>query len=142
MILMSFEQYLRDNPMPTQDVGDTGYVVGCNCERSDNMKPYATLKKELDEVCEELDNNLNMSYKDYEALNKKKVLLLQEIDECPLIYEIWYDDYDGSMSGRSSKHTLEYRFINKDKAYIKLKELNDGCNYGRPYYMKIRELDG
>ena len=106
------------------------------------MKPYATLKSELDEVEKELKNNLNMSYKDYEDLNKNKVVLLQKIDECPLIYEIWYDDYDGSMSCRSSKHSLEYRYMNKEKAYIKLDELNDGCNYGRPYYMKIRELDG
>lgn len=97
------------------------------------MKPYATLKSELDEVEKELKN---------EDLNKKKLGLLQKIDECPLIYEIWYDDYDGSMSCRSSKRSLKYRYMNKEKAYIKLDELNDGCNYGRPYYMKIRELDG
>jgi len=104
-------------------------------------KQYGLLKKELTEVENDLKNN-HLSYKEYGALNKKKALLLQKIDECPLIYEIWFDDYDGSMSMRESKQTLKERYINKEKAYKRLDELNDGCNYGRPYYMKISELDG
>lgn len=57
------------------------------------------------------------------------------------IYEIWYDDYDGTMSIRESKFSLIERFLDKDKAYNRLKELNNGCNYGDTYFIKEEKIN-
>lgn len=103
---------------------------------------YEQLKTELKITENQLESHEGMSYKTYSYLMNKKAALQQEIDKLPLLYEIWYDDYDGSMRMNNSKVTLKYRYLNKDKAYKKLNKLNDDCNYGRPYFMRIEQLDG
>ena len=104
-------------------------------------KQYDSLKKELRTVEDELKDN-RLDYGKYVQLKEKQESLLQQIDECPLIYEIWKDRDNGSMSQDYHPPTLEKRYIDKEKAYAKLDELNDGCNYGKPYFMRIEELDG
>lgn len=105
------------------------------------ISKYEALQLELEMTRNNL-NHTNMPYELYRHLKEKEALLLAKIDECPLIYEIWYDSYDGSMRMDNGKCSIFERYMNKDKAHARLKELNDGCNYGRPYFMRIRELDG
>jgi hypothetical protein len=103
---------------------------------------YGLLKNELDNVERILSDSKCMSYERYSYWMDKKRMLLEMISELPLIYEIWLSGYDGSMSMYHDTDTLEERYINMDKAYLRLDELNDACNYGRPYYIKVSMLDG
>lgn len=105
------------------------------------IKKYDSLKKELEIVQQELQDK-KLSYEEYSELKQKQENLIDKMESCPVVYEIWYDDYDGSMSMRESKNYIIERYIDKKKAYLRLDELNNGCNYGRPYYMKVVELDG
>lgn len=106
------------------------------------ISEYDALKLELEMTKNELKTNKDMPYELYTHLTNKKEYLQQEIDKLPLLYEIWYDDYDGSMSMHNSTITLKYRYLDKNKAYEKLNELNNNCNYGKPYSLQIVQLDG
>lgn len=103
---------------------------------------YQMLKIELDTVENDLKTHKTMPYSLYSHLKEKQRLLQEKIKECPLLYEIWYDSYDGSMRMNNSHKSLEERYLDCDKANKRLKELNDGCNYGKPYFLKVVELNG
>ena len=106
------------------------------------ISTYQALKIELETVENELKNHKNISNELYTHLKKKQEILKEKIDECPLIYEIWLSGYSGSMTMYDDPDSIKERYIDKEKAYARLDELNNGCNYGEPYYMKIVELDG
>ena len=89
-----------------------------------------------------LQEELKVVRKEQEKLRNKEKKIIEEINQCPVLYEIWLDSCDSSMTMHSSPNTLKERYINKDKAYARLEELNNGCNYGNPYYIVVSELNG
>lgn len=111
-------------------------------KKEEKMNEYQTLKKELSKIEEELSNNKKTSHEKYTKLKKQQETIQEKIDNLPLIYEIWLSGYDGSMSLYHDPDRIIERYISKNKAYERLQELNNQCNYGEPYYMKINQLNG
>ena len=54
-----------------------------------------------------------------------------------IVYEIWIDTDDGFNSNRMQRIEI---YLDVEEAKKRVNELNDGCNWARPYYIYPLDL--
>lgn len=88
-----------------------------------------------------LEQKKNISYEEYIRLKKELKTLKEEIEKCPLIYEVWMNSCDSSMTMYREPDKKISTHLSKERAYEKRDMLNKEYTGFKPYYIRTVELD-